>query len=135
MTQGFSAVEAVRSIYDAYESGDLHTPAERFRADAESYISEHVPWGGYRKGRTELQECYALLRQHVASTFEPDEIIDCGSRVVAVGRTTGFVQETSRIFSVRTVHIWHFKDGKIVRFENHLDREFGTFFEKLARAS
>src|SRR4051812_28287592 len=116
-----SAVEAVRCIYDAYEGGDARTSAEYFSDDVEGYISEFLPWGGHRKGTDDIREGLRLLREYVVTAFEPSEILDCGRHVVAVGKTKGFVQNTGATFSVRTVHIWRFEDGKIVRFENYLD--------------
>jgi ketosteroid isomerase-like protein len=130
----FSTVEIVRCIYDAYESGDLRAPAEHFSDDAEGYISENVPWGGFRRGRAEMREGLALLRTYIASAFEPSEFVDCGGNIVVVGNTTGFVHETGRGFSVRTVHVWHFRGGKIVRFENYVDNAMAEVMQAPAAA-
>jgi ketosteroid isomerase-like protein len=116
-------VEIVRCIYDAYDDGDHRTPVEYFHENVESYISDFVPWGGLRKGLKQITEALAALHQYVATTFEPFEIIEAGEHVIAVGDTVGFVHRTGRAFSIRTVHVWRFEAGKIVRFEDHLDRE------------
>ena len=129
-----SASEVVRCIYDAYEGGDTRTPLAYFSENVEGYISEFLPWGGRRHGRDDMREGIRLLREYVMTAFEPSEIIDCGEHVIAVGQTTGFVQETGATFSVRTVHVWHFEGGQIVRFENYLDRELADFLPSKARS-
>src|SRR4051794_18027872 len=121
-----SAVEIVRCIYDAYEGGDARTPGQYFHPDVEGYISEFLPWGGRRKGTDDMREGIRLLREYVMTAFEPSEIIDCGAHVIAIGQTKGFVQQTGATFSVRTVHVWRFESGQIVRFENYLDRELAS---------
>lgn len=131
---GISAVEVVRCIYDAYDSGDSRTPAGYFHPDVEGYISEFLPWGGRRKGTDEMREGIRLLREYVMTAFEPSEIIDCGAHVIALGQTTGYVQETGVTFSVRTVHVWRFEGGQIVRFENYLDRELADVLPATLRA-
>jgi ketosteroid isomerase-like protein len=117
-----SAVEIVRCIYDAYESGDARTPADHFDDDARGYTSDFVPWGGHRRGRQDLREGLATLRFYITNSFEPSEIIDSGNEVIAVGRTVGLINATGQTFSVPTVHVWHFEGGKIVAFENYLDK-------------
>ena len=119
----FSPVEIVRCIYDAYDGGDVRTPVEYFHEDVECYISDFVPWGGPRRGFQQIVESLSALRQYVATTFEPSEIIDAGTHVIAIGDTVGFVHRTDRSFSIRTVHVWRFEGGKIVRFESYLDKE------------
>jgi ketosteroid isomerase-like protein len=135
MKRAFSAVEVIRCLYDAHESDDVRVPAGYFRRDAESHISEHVPWGGRRKGSDQLKEGFSLLRRYVATAFEPSELIDCGNQVVAIGTTTGIVNATGRAFAVRTVHVWHFEDGKIVRFDNYLDRALADVLNRAEPAA
>src|SRR4051812_36242140 len=109
----YSPVEIVRCIYDAYDGGDVRTPAQYFHPNVEGYISDFVPWGGPRKGMKQVAEGLAALRQYVATTFEPSEIIDAGDHVIAVGDTVGFVHRTGKAFTIRTVHVWRFEAGKI----------------------
>ena len=128
-----SNVDIVRCIYDAYEEGDVRMPADYFSDDIEGYVSDFVPWGGKHVGRAGIREGLQILRQYIETAFEPAEIIDCGEYIVAVGQTTGFLHKTGVTFSVRSVHVWRFEGGKIVRFENYLDRKQYEVFQ--ARAS
>ena len=127
-----SPVEIVRCIYDAYEEGDVRTPAQYFDANVQGYISDYVPWGGKLNGMRDVAAGLATLRQYVANSFETSEIIDAGDDVVAVGDTVGFVHQTGQAFRIRTVHIWHFVNGKIVRFENYLDKEMVSVLLRVA---
>jgi len=129
-----SNLDIVRCIYDAYEEGDLRMPADYFSDEIEGYVSDFVPWGGKHFGRAGIRDGLRILRQYIETAFEPSEFIDCGDYIVTVGQTTGFVHKTGATFSVRTVHVWRFVGGKIVRFENYLDRAQSRVFEMPARA-
>jgi ketosteroid isomerase-like protein len=127
-----SPVEIVRCIYDAYESGDTRPIAEHFDQDIESYVPDFLPAGGIRHGMQELRDGVAALRMYVTTAFAPDELIDAGKRVVAVGRTVGLVNATGKPYSVRTVHVWHFEGAKATRLEIYVDRAIAPLFQDAA---
>ena len=61
------------------------------------------------------------LTSAIESQVEPEEFVEAGDRVVAVGRTRGRVRVTGEEFDVRAVHVWALRGGKVVRFEAYID--------------
>ncbi len=49
------------------------------------------------------------------------DLIDGGDRVVALGRYVGTSRTTGAPLDVQAAHIWTLADGKVVRFQQHID--------------
>jgi len=51
----------------------------------------------------------------------PSEIVDGGDTVVALGRYTGTYKATGFPLNAQFVHVFHFKDGKVAKFQQYTD--------------
>jgi len=127
-----SALEIVRCIYDALEDGDTRTLLKYFRNDVEAYVSDFLPWGGRMKGLKAFADGFLTMGQYARISFEPMELIDSGSHVVAVGRTGGIMHETGQIVSVKTVHVWRIEDEKVAAVSYYHERDFQQYFKAAA---
>jgi len=67
---------------------------------------------------------------HITGAFTPDDIFEAGSEVIAVGRFVGFLSETNESCSVRTVHVWRFREGRAVSLACYSDSD--SAFSKLS---
>ena len=62
-----------------------------------------------------------MARDQEVLEFEPREFIAQGDKVVSLGNYRWRVKDTGREFKSDFVHIFTIRDGKIVRFREHLD--------------
>ena len=127
-----SAIEIVRCIYDALDDGDTRTPQKYFREDVEAYVSDFLPWGGLMKGLGAFTEGFVTMTRHVRIAFEPEELIDAGDNVIAMGRSVGIVHATGQPFSIRTVQVWRVEGDKVVAVAFYHDRELATYLTAAA---
>ena len=51
----------------------------------------------------------------------PEEIIDGGDTVIALGRYRGTYKETGRPLDAQLVHVWRVADGKAAAFQQYTD--------------
>jgi ketosteroid isomerase-like protein len=114
-------LEVVRKAYEAFGQGDLPTVFDLLDPEVVFYQSELLPWGGRREGHEGMRSFLEDLTSATESQVKPDEFVEAGDHVVAVGRTRGRVRATGEEFDVRAVHVWTLKEGKVVRFEAYID--------------
>jgi ketosteroid isomerase-like protein len=114
-------VELVRRLYAALEAVDLETILEIFDPEVEVYQTEELPWGGDFQGHDGLGRFFGLLRENITSKVTLQTVYAAGDEVVQIGRTAGTVNATGAPFDVQEVHLLTVRDGKVVRFEAHID--------------
>jgi ketosteroid isomerase-like protein len=114
-------VEIVRRAYDAIRTRQLQTILQLAAPDLEIEQSSEISWGGRYHGLAGLQQFMVRLTQHVDSEMTPDQYIDAGDQVVAVGYTRGTTRGAGRTFEVPAVHVWTLRDGKLTRFQAYID--------------
>ena len=114
-------VGLVRRLYAALEAIDLETILEIFDPDVEVHQTEELPWGGDFQGHDGLGRFFGLLRESITSKVTIQSVYAAGSRVVQIGRTAGTVNATGAPFDVQEMHLLTVRDGKVVRFEAHID--------------
>jgi ketosteroid isomerase-like protein len=114
-------VELVRRLYAALEAIDLETILEIFDPGVEVHQTRELPWGGDFQGHDGLGQFFGLLREHITSKVAIETVYAAGDEVVQIGRTAGTVNATGAPFDVQEVHLLTVRDGKVVRFEAHID--------------
>ena len=114
-------VELVRRLYAALEAIDLETILEIFDPGVEVHQTSELPWGGDFRGHDGLGEFFGLLRENITSKVTIQTVYAAGDTVVQIGRTAGTVNATGAPFDVQEVHLLTVRDGKVVRFEAHID--------------
>jgi uncharacterized protein len=116
-----SNIDVIRSGYAAFERGDLPAMFAILDPEAEFYQSSELPWGGRYRGHTQIAEFFRKLSTSVESKVSAERFVEAGDQIVQIGRTRGKVRATGKAFDVPEVHVWTFRQGKIVRFEAYLD--------------
>jgi ketosteroid isomerase-like protein len=112
-SKAVSNLEIVRCFYDGLDGGDLN-PLDYFSASMTWYVSDFLPWGGTTHGMESNLAMLRAMRAKLTGAFEPDEIFEAGSEIIAIGRFVGFLNDTQETCCVPTVHVWRFSEGRAV---------------------
>jgi ketosteroid isomerase-like protein len=123
-------VDLVRSLYEAFGSGDMET-VTRLIADTEWHEAEGLPYGGtYHGAEAIFGNVFGPITEDVENfSVQPDEILDAGEKVVSLGRYAG--QGASGPLAVPFAHVWTVRDGAVARFDQYTDTKL--FSEAIGR--
>jgi uncharacterized protein len=119
-----SNLEIVQRSYDAFERGDLAAVLADLDPEIEWHQAQGLPHGGLYRGRDEVsRNVFEPLDAEWWSEFSavPDEFLDAGEQVVALGRYRGTAKGTGKLLDVPFVHVWTLHDGRATRFRQFLD--------------
>jgi ketosteroid isomerase-like protein len=114
-------VRLVRRLYEAMAAKDVGALMELFSEDVVVEQTPELPWGGHFTGHEGLGRFFLTLIGTITSQVTVSTMFAAGDVVVQVGRTAGTVNATGRPFDVDEVHLLTIADGKVVRFEAHID--------------
>ena len=117
--------ERVKSLYEAFGRGDVPAvlgafdpqiqwrEAESFRyADRNPYIGpQAVAEGVFLRISSDVDQF----------SVTPERLADAGDVVLAEGRYRGAVKATAKTVNVQFAHVWRFRDGKVVGFQQYTD--------------
>jgi uncharacterized protein len=117
-------LDAVRTIYAAFGRGDL----EGILAALDAQVSwrtpgaPDLPTGGIRRGISEVREFFGLLLNTFDfEDFRPTDFLAQGDKVVVLGTSREGPKGSGRVVDFRWVHVFTFRSGKIVEFEEPAD--------------
>jgi ketosteroid isomerase-like protein len=114
----------VQEGYADYSRGDFISLLAKFGDDIEWVIPGpwENPFAAERHGLDQVAMHFELLSKVVEfSSFEPQEFIEKGDRVVVLGRYAGRVKSTGRHFHSEWAMAFTLRDGKIVKFREYND--------------
>jgi ketosteroid isomerase-like protein len=122
-------VELVPSIYETVEAGDFSVLLGALADAVEWYEAENGPYwfGGVLIGGhavmervfSRLPQDFDVLRLHVR------RVVGCGDTVLAEARYSAIGRATGLRLDAQVAHVWDFKDGKVVRWQQYTDtRQF-----------
>ena len=118
-------VETVRANYDAFNRGDIGSVLQS--RDTEVEWSEpgggRAPSGTFRGADSVGRDVFGAVPENFDQfTAEADEFRDEGDRVVVTGRFRGRRKDGGEL-DASFEHVNEMRDGKVVRFDNNVDRE------------
>jgi ketosteroid isomerase-like protein len=125
-------LDAVRGMYAAFGRGDL----EGMLAPLDPQVSwrtpgaPDLPTAGLRRGIPAVRDFFGLLLNTFdISDFQPHDFLAGGDKVVVLGTSREGPKGSGRLVDFRWVHVFTFRNGKIVAFEepadvSELSREF-----------
>ena len=111
-----SNTATLRQGYEAFGRGDLDAATENWHDDIrwEGSNSSRIPGNGVHEGKEAVGRSFQeTVQAYDKFTVEPDEFIEDGDTVVALGH--GEVAKGDRSEKLPFVHIWRFEDGKVKR--------------------
>ena len=118
-----SNLNAVQKVYDAFAKGDIPTVLGSLSADIAWTEAEGFPYGGTYHGPKAILEGVFM---RLGSEWEgfaavPDEFVDGGDTIVALGKYSGTYKRTGKSFQANFAHVWKMSDGKAIRFVQYVD--------------
>ena len=118
-----SNLELVQSVYDAFAKGDIPAVLGLLSPDVEWTEAEGFPYGGTYVGPgAVLEGVFARLgSEWDGFAAVPDEFIDGGDAVVALGTYTGTYKATGKSLRANFAHVWKLREGKAYRFTQYVD--------------
>jgi uncharacterized protein len=117
-------VDIARSSYEAFARQDLDGALAMMDDDIEWHQAQGLPHGGVYTGLADVRAAiFDPLDEEWWEDFDatPAEFLSCGDHVVVLGRYTGRGRRTGRALDIPFAHVWHFRDGRAVRFHQFTD--------------
>ena len=118
-----SNLKKIKSVYEAFAKGDIFGVLEVLSADIDWTEAEGFPYGGTYHGPKAVVEGVFMRLGSEWNGFAavPHEFIDGGDTIVVLGNYSGTYKATNKSFSADFAHVWKLRDGKAVRFVQHVD--------------
>ena len=118
-------VALIRAIYDAFAAGDIPGILSRMSPDMVWNEAENFPYADgnpYVGPDAILAGVFARLGgEWDGFAAIPDEILDAGDTLVALGRYRGTCIATGGEMNAQMVHVWRVADGKATAFQQYAD--------------
>ena len=113
----------IRSLYAAFAKGDIPAVLGMFDAQISWTEAEGFPYGGTYVGPDAV---LANVFMKLGTEWDgfaavPQQFVAEGDTVVALGTYSGVFKATGKAVKVPMVHVWKFRDGRIVGFHQHTD--------------
>lgn len=118
-----SNLKSVQGVYESFAKGDVPTVLGFLSPDIAWTEAEGFPYGGTYHGPQSVLEAVFMRLGADWESFAvvPDEFIDGGDSVVALGTYSGKYRATGKSFKAHFAHVWKIKDGKAIRFVQYVD--------------
>ena len=118
-----SNLKLVQSVYDAFGKGDIPTVLGSLSPEVQWTEAEGFPYGGTYVGPDAVLEgvFMRLGTEWEGFSAVPEEFIDGGETVVALGKYGGTYKATGKSFQANFAHVWKVREGQAVRFIQYVD--------------
>ena len=115
--------DLIRGMYSSFASGDVPAVLGLFDPEISWTEAAGFPYAGTYIGPNAVLEkvFMRLATEWDGFAAVPDEIVDGGETVVALGNYSGSFKATGKSMRVPFAHVYKLKDGKIVSFVQHTD--------------
>ena len=118
-------VELLRKGYEAFAKGDIQMVVGLMDDRIEWYEAEHVtywPGGPFIGPQAVVNGVFARIPNDF-NDFKVDvrRIVGCGDTVLVEARYRATVKATGKPLDVQVAHIWDFRNGKAVRWQQYTD--------------
>ncbi len=115
----------VEELYAAFGRGDVPAILGIFHPEIEWWEAENFVYADknpYRGPMAVLTGVFARLgSQWDKFSATPQEVFDAGDTVIGCGHYTGKYLATGREVRAQFAHVFKFKDGKVVSFQQYTD--------------
>ena len=118
-------VTLVQGAYEAFAKGDVAAVLALLHEKVEWNEAEHIiywPGGPFVGPQAVLQGVFARIPQDFDG-FRVDvrRIVGCGETVLVEARYRATVKATGKPLDAQVAHVWDFRDGKVVRWQQYSD--------------
>ena len=116
-------LDSIRGVYEAFASGDVPGVLAVLDPEVRWTEAEGFPYGGTYTGPGAVLEGVFMRLGTEWDGFAavPREFVAQGETVAAFGEYSGTYRSTGKRFAAPFAHLWHFRNGKVVRFHQYTD--------------
>ncbi|MDQ3815947.1 MAG: nuclear transport factor 2 family protein [Armatimonadota bacterium] len=117
-------IQTIQALYEAFGQGDLPTILEGVTDDVDWRASgpQEIPYAGNWRGRDRVAQFFAAVARTLEhETFEPQEFIAQGDKVVVTGDEHVRVKSTGKTLDNPWVMVFTLREGKIAGFRLYED--------------
>jgi uncharacterized protein len=107
-------IELIQHIYKAFAHQDLEDLLRLVHPDCVVTQDASLPWGGHYVGHDGVTAFALAMIGVIDSSVTVESLFEADGQVIQCGRTKGVVRATGNAFDVPEVHLWTFKEGKVV---------------------
>ena len=128
-------IQAIKDVYAAFGRGDVATILSTLAPDVSWEVegSAEISFAGIRKGPEAVKAFFqAIANDHADPKLEITEYFSSGDGVATFGRYQCTLKKTGKHVDSPVAHLFKFRDGKIVRFVDHINT---AAFVEAARSS
>ena len=115
--------DTIEQAYASFAAGDVPAALAAFADDIRWTEPEGYPLGGTYVGPQAVLEDVFMRLGEIGDHFAvlPEQFVADGDTVVALGHLAWKHKTTGAPASVKTAHVWTFRDGKAATFQQHVD--------------
>lgn len=118
-------VAVVEQAYEDFARGDVPAVLALFDAEIQWYEAEGNPWwtGEPAVGAQQVvEQVFARIpAEFEGFSIRVGRVVGLGDTVLVECRYTGTGKATGQSLDAQVAHVWDFRDGKIVRFQQYVD--------------
>ena len=117
-------VTLVRSMYDAFSTGDMKALLSMLAEDIDWHVVGplEIPTAGTRSGRAEVAANFQLLSEtEYIQEFVPEDFVAEGNDDVVFGQLRATVRSTGKPYKSTWEHRHTLRKGRIIRFREWFD--------------
>jgi ketosteroid isomerase-like protein len=114
--------QLIMQCYQLYSDKNISALLNLFHDDIEwiANDSDDIPFAGSFHGKDEVAQFFTKLDQaQDAITFEPQDFIAEGDKVVACGISSWHVKSTGLSYDNPWAHVFTVRDGKVARLQQY----------------
>ena len=116
-------VELARRGYEAFARRDLDSALEMMDPEIEAHDPPEVPDAAIHRGRDAVRRDWEqTLELFDDFSVDLERYFDAGDEVLLYVHYRGRGRESSAEVEARMAHVWTFRDGKVIRLRQYLDR-------------
>ena len=120
-----SNADVIRGVYAAFQQGDIPSVLAAMAPDIVWSEAENFPYADknpYIGPDAILHGVFARLgSEWDRFSVKEEDLIDAGDTIVTLGRYGGAPKATGKKINAQFAHVWRFKNGKIVSFQQYTD--------------
>ncbi len=118
-------VAIVREAYEAFARGDVAAVLGVLDENVEWHEAEHIPYwpgGPFVGPQAVLDGVLARIPQdYDGFTIDVSRVVGCGDTVLVEARYRGTARATGKPLDAQVAHVWDFRDGKVVHWQQYSD--------------
>ena len=119
------ATELVRKAYDALSHGDVQPILGLLDDQIEWHEAEHMaywPGGPFTGPQAVLKGVFTRIGDDFEDFLvDVERMSDLGETLVVEGRYRATAKSTGRPLDAQVAHVWEFRDGKAIRWQQYTD--------------